>query len=59
MKNSLPVEPPKDSTKERQYRAEEGLRALEHAESFRKDKDAMRDIKKLAKQKAKSLSKIR
>lgn len=65
-KNSLPVadmpttayKPSKaDMERERRYRAEEGLRALQRADEFRKDKQCMKDIKALAKEQMKIASK--
>ncbi len=65
-KVSLPVDVPStgmykpskaDVERERRYRAEEGLRALQRAEEFRKDKQCMKDIKALAKEQMKVVTK--
>jgi hypothetical protein len=73
-KKSLPTEPLKASTvsenviakrshedeaRERRYRAEDALRVMEKAEEHRKDKALMRDVKQMAKEKVKCLSKIK
>lgn len=50
MSSSIAYKPSKaDVERERTYRAEEGLRVLQKAEEFRKDKQCMKDIKALAK----------
>lgn len=73
-KKALPTEPLKASTvpeatiarrshddeaRERRYMAEDALRTMEKAEQHRKDKSLMRDVKQLAKEKVKCLSKIK
>lgn len=70
----LPVESPVASTvpqniiarrsadeekREREYRARSALEDIERAEGHRKNKDLMRDVKSLAKEKVKCLSNIK
>lgn len=43
---------------ERKYRAEDALRTIEQAEGYRKDKDLMKDVKQLAREKVKNLKKV-
>ncbi len=52
------VEPIEDKDREKAWRTEEALRDLERAEKHRGDKDLMRDVKKLAKDRMKCLGKI-
>lgn len=55
------VEPKVDAAyaeRERKYRAEDALRDIERAEGHKRDKTLMSDVKKLAKDKVKSLNKI-
>lgn len=44
--------------RERKYKAEDALRDIERAEGHKRDRDLMKDVKKLAKDKIKSLGKI-
>lgn len=44
--------------RERKYKAEDALRDIERAETHRRDKGLMADVKKLAKDKVDSLKKI-
>jgi hypothetical protein len=44
--------------RERRYRAEEAMHDLERAEGHKKDKDLMKDVKMVAKEKMESLKKI-
>ncbi len=44
--------------RERKYKAEDALRDLERAEGHKRDKSLMSDVKKLAKDKIKSIQKI-
>lgn len=44
--------------RERKYKAEDALRDIERAEGHKRDRGLMRDVKKLAKDKIKSLGKI-
>jgi hypothetical protein len=66
-KSKLPVEMPctasykiskGDVERERRYRAEDGLRAIQRADEVRKDKGLVKDIKALVKEQAKTASKI-
>lgn len=65
-KNKLPVSDiptisrlsPEDKERERRYRTEDALRTLEQADKYRGDKELMRDVKKMAKEKMKTLNKI-
>lgn len=41
--------------RERKYKAEDALRDIERAEGHRRDKNLMKDVKSLAKEKVKSL----
>lgn len=43
---------------ERKYKAQDALRTLEQAEGYRKDKELMRDVKQLAREKVKNLKKV-
>lgn len=69
--NSLPVASPVDmpSTalykpakadvdRERRYRAEDGLKAIQRADEIKKDKGLLKDIKALVKEQVKALSKF-
>lgn len=65
-KSSLPVataevaRPSKESeARERRYRAEDALRALERAEECKRDSGLMKDVKKLAAEKMQALKKIK
>ncbi len=44
--------------RERKYKAEDALRDIERAETHKRDKGLMSDVKKLAKEKVDSLKKI-
>lgn len=44
--------------RERRYRAEDALRDIERAEGHKKNKDLMRDVKKVAKEKINTMKKI-
>lgn len=44
--------------RERKWKAEDALRDIERAEGHKRDKDLMKDVKSLAKEKVKSLNKI-
>lgn len=64
-KSNLPIataevaRPSKESeARERRYRAEDGLRALERAKECKSDKQLMGDIKALAKEKMQALKRI-
>ncbi len=46
-----------DNARERRYKAEDGLRTLQKAEECRKDKSLMKDIKALAREQMKAVSK--
>jgi hypothetical protein len=48
----------KSDERERKYRAEDALRDIERAEGHKRDKSLMGDVKKLAKEKVKSLTKV-
>jgi len=51
--------PAKDyAAQERRYRAEEACRDIERAEKHKMDKELMRDVKQVAKEKIKGLGKI-
>lgn len=52
--NACPM--PKENDK---WKVEDALRTLEQAESYKKDKDLMKDVKQLAKNKIKCLSNIK
>lgn len=55
----MPVKMNKEQQeRERRYQAEEGLRTLNKAEEIRSDKQRMSDIKALATEQMKSLSKF-
>ncbi len=71
MKNKLPVasvnpdmtegaaKMPSDmKEQERRYRAEDALRDIERAEKHRKNKELMKDVKKYAREKVKTLKSI-
>lgn len=45
---------PDRSPEEMRYRAEEALRTIHRAESFKKDKELIRHVKKMAKEQAKA-----
>jgi len=47
-----------DEDRERKYRARNALEDIERAKAHERDKDLMRDVKKLAKEKVKSLKDI-
>lgn len=47
-----------DKDREMKYRAEDALRDIERAETHRRDGELMKHVKKLAKDKVKSLDKI-
>lgn len=47
-----------EEARERKYKAEDALRDLERAETHKNNKDLMKDVKQLAKQKMKCLDKI-
>lgn len=47
-----------DEARERKWKAEDALRDIERAEQHKRDKDLMRDVKGLAKEKMNSLKKI-
>jgi hypothetical protein len=53
-----PMETAKDESRERKWRAEDALRDIERAEQHKRDKMLMGDVKKLAKEKVKSLNKV-
>ena len=53
---AMPTEADKD--REMKWRAEDALRDIERAEAHKRDKDLMRHVKKHAKEKIKSMSKI-
>ncbi|MDE2031408.1 MAG: hypothetical protein KGI58_04085 [Patescibacteria group bacterium] len=67
-KNPVPVKivhddaPPKvDKSyeeREKRYRAEDALRDIERAEGHKKNKELMRDVKKVAKEKINTMKKI-
>lgn len=46
------------SKEQRNYRAEDALRAIQRAEEYKRDKSLMGDVKKLAKEQVDSLKKI-
>lgn len=48
-----------DKDRERRYKAEDGLRAIQRAEEVRQDKQLMSDVKALAKEQVKALGKIK
>ena len=48
-----------EEKREREYRARSALEDIERAEGHRKNKDLMRDVKSLAKEKVKCLSNIK
>ena len=48
-----------EEKREREYRARNALEDIERAEGHRKNKDLMRDVKSLAKEKVKCLSNIK
>ena len=69
-KSKMPVESPvavstqprryaDEEKREREYRARSALEDIERAEGHRKNKDLMRDVKSLAKEKVKCLSNIK
>lgn len=63
MKNKLPVAGTMSTTKpndepERRYKAEDALRDIERAEKHRKDKGLMKDVKKMAREKIKTMKDI-
>jgi hypothetical protein len=45
----------KDEARERRWKAEDALRTMEQAEKHKKDKQLMKDIKQLAREKVKDL----
>jgi len=47
-----------DKERERKWKAEDALRDIERAEGHKKDKELMRDVKTVAREKAKTMSKI-
>ena len=47
-----------DEARERRYRAESALRDIERAEGHKKDKELMRDVKSVAKDKIKTYGKL-
>lgn len=49
---------PRVSQEERRYRAEDALRVIEKAETHKRDKSLMRDVKGLAKERVESLKKV-
>jgi len=49
---------PDDEARERRYRAEDALRDLERAEGHKKDKNLMRDVKSMAKEKMAAMKKV-
>jgi hypothetical protein len=49
---------PDSDDRERKYKARSALEDIERAEGHRRDKDLMRDVKKLAKDKVKTLKDI-
>jgi hypothetical protein len=53
-----PVRSTKDDDYERKHKAKYALEDIERAEGHRRDKELMRDVKKLAKEKVKSLKEI-
>lgn len=53
-----PAETAGYEARERKYRAEDALRDIERVEGHKRDKDLMRDVKGLAKEKMNSLKKI-
>lgn len=63
-KNKLPVSmdnmasPVVDKERERKYRAEDALRTCEQYNKIKGDKDLMKDVKKLAKERMKDLQKV-
>ena len=70
MKAKLPVAKPplaieapykrtkEDEARERRYRAEDGLRAIQRAEEIKSDKSLMSDIKALANEQVSNLKKF-
>lgn len=48
-----------DEARDRRYKAEDGLRALQRADECRKDKQLMKDIKSLAEEQMSALKKIK
>lgn len=44
--------------REKRYRAEEALRDIERAEGHKRNKELMRDVKSVAKEKIKTMSKV-
>lgn len=50
--------PRNDEAREREWRAKSALEDIERAEGHKRDKNLMGDVKKLAKEKVKSLNKI-
>lgn len=62
-KTKLPVAPSNTISgpsprEERKWRAEDALRTMEQAEGYRKDKELMREVKQLAREKVKNLKKV-
>ena len=60
--NSMPVEVAprmnrESEARERKYKAEDGLRTLQRAQEIKKDKGLLKDIKALAKEQLKAVSK--
>lgn len=54
-----PYKPTKeDEARERRYRAEDGLRAIQRAEEVKADKNLMKDIKALANEQVNNLKKF-
>jgi hypothetical protein len=45
--------------RERKYRAEDALRVISQAEEHKKDRDLMKDVKSLAREKMKSMQKAK
>lgn len=55
---SMPKEDAAYEARERKYKAEDALRDIERAETHKRDKGLMKDVKCLARDKIKSLGKI-
>jgi hypothetical protein len=56
--NDYPETSAKDNDRDREYKAKYALEDIERAEGHKRDKALMNDVKKLAKEKVKSLTKV-
>lgn len=57
--NTAPKSDKEHEARERRYKAEDALRDMERVEGYRRNKELMRDVKILAKEKINNLGKIK